>query len=315
MIFVPPFAAAIDGVAGAIVKAPATAGPKPVLSCFMWSRVVPEALSHGTRPIPSFVFPESAALALARAARYGAWRRQPAGIVPDLLGIDRDEARRLVEAAEPRWLPEQQVQSLLASYGIRLAPCVLAETAADAVRAAEELGRPVTLKLESPDADAAEGAADLATAVEVTAAFRRIEAARDMARVIVQSTVKGHEALLAVTIDKNLGPIVSFALGGIFMELLRDVVFRITPITDRDAREMVRAVRSFPLLEGWRGGPAGDVEALEELMLRVSAVVEDVPELVEMDLRPLWVRPPGEGVAVLHARVNLRRIPEEAVTV
>jgi acyl-CoA synthetase (NDP forming) len=252
-IYIPPVPTAADAVADAIVQASAAAGPKPVLSCFLSARGMPEVLRRGSRPIPSYVFPESAAAALAYAAHYGMWRRQPSGIIPDLSGIDREAARRLIDDAQSGWLPRRQVERLLAGYGVRIASPGTAATADEAVRAVE--------------------------------------------------------VLIGVSTDSNFGPIVSFAVGGLSHELLGDVVFRITPITDRDAREMIRAARSFPLLEGWRGAPAGDVQALEELVLRVSAMVEDIPELVEMDLSPVRVLPPGQGVTVLEARVNLKRVP------
>jgi acetate---CoA ligase (ADP-forming) len=314
VIYIPPVPTAADDVASAIVQASATAGPKPVLSCFLSARGVPEALRHGARPIPSYVFPESAAVALAHAAHYGAWRRQPSGIIPDLPSIDRDEARRIIDDAGPGWLPGPRVERLLSCYGIRIAPSVTAATAEEAVMAAGRLGYPVAVKVEVPPVarrgDVGGVALNLATAEAVTAAFQHIQHTLHAERVIVQPMVPGgHEALVGVTSDPDFGPVVTFGVGGLSVELLRDVVFRITPITDRDAHEMIRAARSFPLLEGWRGAPPGDVRALEDLILRVSAMVEDLPELVEMDVSPVRVLPPGDGVTVLRATVNLKGAP------
>jgi acyl-CoA synthetase (NDP forming)/GNAT superfamily N-acetyltransferase len=258
VILVPPLAPATEEVASAIVQAAATTDRKPIVSCFLSARGIPEGLGRGTRRIPSYVFPESAVLALAHAARYGAWRRQPSGIVVDLPGIDRREARRIVEATAGA-LPDEHVRALLGCYGIRtLSPA-----------SAHEPSRVVGPPLIEP----------------------------------------GHDVLVGVATDRYLGPVVSFALGSLSVELLRDVVFRITPITDRDAREMVRAVRSFPLLEGWRGSPVGDVAALEDLILRVSAMVEDIPELVEMELNPVRVLSPGDGVIVRQAQIKLKAPP------
>jgi acetyl coenzyme A synthetase (ADP forming)-like protein len=314
VIYIPAVPTAARAVADAIVQGAAAAGPKPVLSCFLSARGVPDALRHGARPVPSYVFPESAALALAHAAHYGAWRRQPSGIIPDLSGLDRDEARRIVEEAERGLLPGPQAERLLGCYGIRVVPAVMATTAAEAVTAAEALGYPVVMKVDLPEVrdrrDVGGVALNLATGEAVTVAYQRMRETLHAQRVILQPMVAGgHEALVGVTSDPNFGPVVTFGLGSLSVELLRDVVFRITPITDRDARDMIRAARSFPLLEGWRGAPAGDVTALEELLLRVSAMVEDLPEIVEMDLSPVRVRPPGEGVTVLQARVNLKGVP------
>jgi acetyltransferase len=112
-----------------------------------------------------------------------------------------------------------------------------------------------------------------------------------------------------MTQDPNFGPLVVFGLGGIFVELLKDVAFRIHPLTDVDAREMIRETKSFRLLEGYRNQPLGDVEALEQAILRVSGLISAVPELVEMDLNPVKVHLPGDGVSVVDARMLVRRLP------
>jgi acyl-CoA synthetase (NDP forming) len=114
------------------------------------------------------------------------------------------------------------------------------------------------------------------------------------------------EAIIGVTHDRTFGPLMMFGLGGTYVELLKDVAFRIHPLTDVDAREMVRSIRGFPLLQGWRGSPAGDVEAVEETLLRVSCLVEDLPEIQEMDLNPVKVLAPGAGCVAVDVRVLLR---------
>ena len=129
----------------------------------------------------------------------------------------------------------------------------------------------------------------------------------EMRSVIVQPMVRdGVEAIVGVTQDPAFGPIIMFGLGGIYVELLKDVVFRMHPLTDRDAHEMVREVRGYKLLEGYRGAPPGDVAALEQALLRVSQLFEDHPEIVEMDLNPLKVMPPGHGCVAVDARVAVR---------
>jgi len=125
--------------------------------------------------------------------------------------------------------------------------------------------------------------------------------------VLVQEmALPGVEAIVGVTQDPSFGPLMMFGLGGTFVELLKDVVFRIHPLTDVDAREMVRSVKGYPLLEGWRGAAPGDIAALEELLLRVSRLAEDIPEIAEMDLNPVKVLPPGQGCVVVDTRVLLR---------
>ena len=109
--------------------------------------------------------------------------------------------------------------------------------------------------------------------------------------------------MIGVTRDPSFGPLVMFGLGGVQVELLKDVAFRVHPLTDRDAREMVREIRGAALFEGWRGAPPADVAAVEETLLRVSQLVEDHPEIEEMDLNPIQVRPQGRGCVVVDARI------------
>jgi acyl-CoA synthetase (NDP forming) len=125
-----------------------------------------------------------------------------------------------------------------------------------------------------------------------------------MQGVMVQPMVReGLEAIVGMTQDPSFGPLLMFGLGGVQVELLKDVAFRVHPLTDRDARELVRSVRGFPLLGGWRGSPPGDVDAIEEVLLRVSQLAGDLPEVAEMDLNPVRVLPPGRGCMVVDARI------------
>ncbi len=122
--------------------------------------------------------------------------------------------------------------------------------------------------------------------------------------VIVQEMVPGGiEAIVGVTQDPSFGPLMMFGLGGTYVELLKDVAFRIHPLKDVEGREIVRSVKSYPLLEGWRGSEPGDVNCLERLLMRVSAMMEDVSEIAEMDLNPVKVLPPGQGCVVVDARI------------
>ena len=130
-----------------------------------------------------------------------------------------------------------------------------------------------------------------------------------MEGVIVQEMVPGGvEVIVGLTQDPSFGPLIMFGLGGIQVELIKDVAFRIHPLTDVDARDMVRSIKGFPLLTGWRGSPPTDIEALEQLLLRVSAMVEDIPEIAEMDLNPVKVLSPGEGCCVVDARILLKPV-------
>jgi acyl-CoA synthetase (NDP forming) len=238
--------------------------------------------------------------------------------------VDRARAAAALGAPPPptdgasHWLRPGVARELLAAYGIAMPAATLAFTAEEAMQAALRIGFPVAVKLASDrithKSDVGGVILDLTDAAEVGEAFTRIEDALrergqlgDMAGVTVQAMAPaGAEAIVGVTLDPSFGPLVMFGLGGIMVELLRDVVFRVHPLTDRDAHDMVRSVRGYPLLEGFRGAPPGDVAALETALLRVSQLIADHPEIVEMDLNPLRVLRPGHGCVAVDARIAVR---------
>jgi acyl-CoA synthetase (NDP forming) len=238
--------------------------------------------------------------------------------------VDRDRAARAIEAARrragegPAWLRPDEVRETLLAYRIPVPESVLARTADEAAAAARRLGFPVVVKLASDrithKSDVGGVVLDVRSEDETREAFdrisRRIEAAgrrADMDGVTVQPLVReGVEAIVGVTQDPSFGPLLMFGLGGVHVELLRDVAFRIQPLTERDAHDMVRAVRGYPLLEGYRGAAPGDVAALEQTLMRVSQLAEDHPDLVEMDLNPIKVLRPGQGCTVVDARIAVR---------
>jgi acetyl coenzyme A synthetase (ADP forming)-like protein len=335
VIYVPPIVTGAEEVARAIVRGAGAAGreaagrglpPKPVLACFMGSHGVPDALrSLSESNVPSYTFPESAAIALARVADYGVWLAKPEGRIPELDGIDASSADGAIAATLRRaapgaavWLRPAEVRALLGAYGIATPEQAVAADADAAAAAARRIGFPVAVKLVSDavthKSDVGGVVLDLDDEASVRAAFADIAArmraagrARDLEGVMVQAMVRdGTEAIVGVTHDPSFGPMLMFGLGGTHVELLKDVVFRLPPITDVDAAEMVRAPRGFPLLQGYRGGPAADIAALETLLLRVSQLVGDHPEIVEMDLNPIKALAPGRGCRVVDARIAVR---------
>jgi acyl-CoA synthetase (NDP forming) len=120
--------------------------------------------------------------------------------------------------------------------------------------------------------------------------------------------VSGVEIMVGVTQDPLFGPLVAFGLGGVLVEVLADVCFRVAPLTDRDAADMVQAVRGYRLLQGYRGHPPADVDAIQEILLRISRLVEEVPEISELDLNPIFALPPGEGCRIVDARIRVEPI-------
>lgn len=325
IIFIPPLVTQAEGVATAVRDVLAgQERPKTVLACFMMARGAPEALRGGGRSVPSYIFPEAAAAALARVVDYAAWRKRPRGIVPSF-EVDSDAAREIVEQALAgagdggTWLDAGACNRLLQAYGIRAAPVEFAAGAKAAAEAARRIGLPVALKLASRTithkSDVGGVMLDIKTMTGVERAYRQIRARlralgreHEMEGVTVQAMVSGGvETIVGVTHDLSFGPLIMFGLGGTLVELLKDVQLRIQPLTDVDAREMVRFVKGYQLLQGWRGAAPADVGALEELLLRVSCLAEDLPEVAEMDLNPVRALAPGEGAVVVDARILLRR--------
>jgi acyl-CoA synthetase (NDP forming) len=257
-IFVPPLVTRTAAVARAIRIAGARAEGVSIAAVFMTSEGAPAELTAGSTRVPAFDFPEDAAVALARAVRYGRWRARPAGAVPVLDGCDPERAREIVSralAAGDDWLGPADVSALLRCYGL-----------------------PLMASLDG---------------------------------LLVQPMAEpGVELLVGVVHDESFGPVIACGAGGTSVELLHDVAVRITPLTDLDAGEMLRSLRSFPLLEGYRGSPACDVLAVEDVLLRLSALVETHPEVAELDANPVIASPGGAVIA--DARVRIAAAPAPA---
>jgi acyl-CoA synthetase (NDP forming)/GNAT superfamily N-acetyltransferase len=321
-VFVPPVATPVARYASALREASAGAG-KPVLSTFLAAEGVPPELAvpdeHG-RPgpgsVPSYPSPERAVAALGRVLRYARWRHGPPGeyLRPD--GIDADRARELAERWFPAGAPSTQLRDeqsveLLACYGIRVVPYRVVGTGERAVDAAGELGFPVALKgigerWESPDLIGVR--LDLPGPDAVRAAYRDLTRITGHPELIVQRMApKGPSCLLEVLDDPSFGSLLSFGLSGIATELLGDRAHRVIPVTTRDARELIRAPRAAPLLTGYRGAEPADLDALEDLALRLSCLAEDLPELRSVRLGPVLAAPGGTSVTA--ARMVLGPAP------
>jgi acyl-CoA synthetase (NDP forming) len=268
--------------------------------------------------LPRYRFPEDAARALVRAAEYGTWRQRREGQVPELADVRHDEAAALLAAAladgpGPRWLAPEEVARLLACYGVPIAEWRLAGSPEEAAAAANELGGPVALKAVAPrlvhktEAGAVRLGLAGSEAVQAAAADMAAAVAAEGYEVdgfLVQRLVgEGVELLVGVVNDASFGPVIACGAGGTAVELLKDVAVRITPLTDLDAAEMVRSLATYPLLDGYRGAPRADVAALEDLLLRVSALVEAHPTIAELDCNPVKVLP--DSVVVVDARVRV----------
>ncbi len=314
VIYIPPLEQHADHVARAIGRAiRGLDGGTPVLTSFMSGREVPIDPDTGRRLFASFAFPEQAAIAAARAADYGRWRTRPTGSVPSFTDIRPDEAEAILASALSRgtgWLEPDEVDEVLACYGIPVIPSSIASTPEEAGRYAEEVGGPVALKAIGPLHKTDVGAVTLGiqgdaevTAEAVAMRDRLLGLGQPLRGFTVQQMAEGVEMLVGITHDNVFGPIVACGAGGTIAELLKDVAVRVAPVTDVAAREMVRSLATFPLLEGYRGAPRADVAALEEIVLRVSALASGHDVIREMDCNPVLV---GETRAVVvDARVRV----------
>ncbi len=308
-----------EAVAQAILAAKARTS-KPIAACLFGvndlSREVALLEDGG---VPAFTFPEEAVQGLGALARYHAWSVRPRTEVRKF-SVDHAAARATIERARKEGatvLPEYAARSLLSAYGIRFPTVELVTTLDQAVGAAEAIGYPVVLKVVSPDISHKTEVGGVAVGIRDTAALRTawesmhqsLNAKAPQARIAgfeVESQVEdGKEVLVGVQRDPHFGPIVVFGLGGIYVEVLRDVTFRLAPVRPLSALHMVESVKAFPLLRGVRGEPPSDLDGLTDAIERVSQLAMEIPEVLELDINPLIVRPVRQGVVAVDARVVL----------
>ena len=266
-------------------------------------------------------FPESAADALARAAQLAEWRRAPAVTAPLFEDLDTEGARSIVRSwleQEPAggWLDAERSARLLASYGVRVVTTRQATTADEAAAAADDLGYPVVLKAGAPDlvhkTDVGGVRLGLDSGDAVREAFAAMQATLGdrMGDALVQPmAAPGIELIVGVTHDPLFGPLVLLGMGGVAAELMRDTALRIVPVTVLDAHQMVRSLRSSPLLFGYRNTAEVDVAAIEAVLLRIGQLAEDVPELAELDCNPLVASATGALVLDVKLRLEPRAAP------
>jgi acetyl coenzyme A synthetase (ADP forming)-like protein len=322
VICTPTFAAPPARIAD-VLRQRSNATDKPLIGCFLaWPDLQP--LLRGTSgegaDVPAFASPEPAARALARAASYAAWRQRPPGAIPDLPGFDPDRARAIVDAFLSRspdggWLSSDEVDALLASAGVRAVASIAVGNAKDAASAAAQLGFPVALKAAGPEivhkTDAGGVRLGLESEDDVADAYHAMADAigvRMTGGVIQQMAAPGVETIVGMVDHPLFGPLVMFGMGGTATELLGDRSFRILPVTDLDARELVRSLRASPLLFGYRGSPPVATDALEDLLQRIARLAGHLPNLAELDINPLIVSPTDAIAVDARAKVTPERL-------
>ena len=269
----------------------------------------------GPGPVPAYAYPASAARALAHACRYGAWRARRPGRVPEFGDLRDDDARTLIQAfldrsPEGGWLGPAETADLLACYGITQVTTRLVADEQAAVDVAAQLAAPVVLKADVAGlvhkSDAGAVQLGLHGPDEVRAGYRALAerfGTRMSAAVIQPMVTGGTEIIIGVVQEPVFGPLVVFGLGGVATDVLGDRSARLTPLTDTDAAALIRSVRVAPLLLGHRGTPPADLAALQDIVLRVSRLADDLPQVAELDLNPVIARP--DGAHVVDARIRL----------
>ncbi len=304
VLFVPTVGTDEEEVGAAISRAAAAAVNKPVLCAFISAKGAPSSLRN-VADVPAFAYPEAAARALGRAAERGEWLRQPTGSAPELEG-DRDQARAVVRerltAGGDGWLDADQTRRLLEAYAVPLVPERHVASPEAAVEAANELGYPVVLKTAAPGAHKTEQGGvvlDLVDADAVRAAAEKLGGP-----VLVQPFIRGGAELLVGAVqDPVFGPLVALGPGGVLAELIGEAQFRLAPLTGLDAEQLVRSGKSGRLVAGFRGAPPADETALVDLLVRLSLLVDELPEVAELDLNPVLALP--TGCLAVDARVRV----------
>ena len=309
VIFIPPLVTQPDPVAAAIEAAAKSTPGKPILAVMMRAEGAPPSLTT----IPSYSFPESAAIALARVTTYGVWRARPEGVVPAFTDVRPSDVRIPVEAALRRgggWLAPEEVNALLSAAGIEYAESRVAANAEEAARAAAAIGFPVVLKALGPTllhkTERQAVVLDLAGEEAVRSAADDLSArlGDELTGYLVQKMVSGGvEMLVGAITDPLFGPVVVCGSGGVLAELLADSATRLHPLTVTDAAEMIEEIRGAQLLRGYRGAAPADAAALQNVILRISALLTICPEIQELDVNPVKVR--AAGAAAVDARVRV----------
>ncbi len=321
VLFVSPLMINALEVAQAVIDA-ARDARQPILTCFMGKGLGQQGVDALREAgIPVYMFPEEAARAMAALNRYRCYRERPEGTTPsfkvEMARVEKEIG--VADAAGRTVLSPEETSSLLSAYGFPLAPSRIAATPAEAIEAASALGYPVVVKaLADTLVHKTEHGAvkvDLRNGDEVATACRDIRSSLGDVpfRFQVQSMVRGgHETILGLTHDPKFGPLLMFGLGGIFVEVMQDVVFRILPITDVEAREMVHSIRGYPLLAGARGKPKADEEFLAESLLRLGQLAGDFPRIEQVDFNPFIIGPDRDSSFVVDARVRMNVPPAAA---
>lgn len=294
---------------------------KPILASFLGENAVKNGIEIlNEKRVPNYSFPEHAIRAFEAMVKYEQDIKRPS-LRPKRFKVNKKKVKEVFDSVRKIGnfdIGESEARKIISAYGFSLPKSVLAETSEDAVSIANKIGYPVVLKVSSPDilhkSDVGGVKVGLQNDKEVRDAFQQImiNSKRFMPEshingIFVQEMARGgKEVILGVTRDPQFGPMIMFGLGGIYVEVLKDVSFRIAPICEHDAKAMITEINSFPLLKGVRGEKAADIEAIKDSLLRLSQLVIDFSEIIEGDINPLLVKSKDEGAIAIDVRFTIK---------
>lgn len=313
VIYLPFLGLADTDVADALMEIKAAHPEKPIVGVFMTTSRFFAELADRHVSVPFYMYAEEAVDALARLDMQRRWIERPVGQIPEL-AVDAERARTIFKAAAAegrKELTTRESLEVLDAYGVRICRSGMAKTVDEAVEIAERIGFPVVMKMTSKTTSHKTDVGGVRVGIRSAEALRReyadlvekLEAKGlldGLEGVLIQEMVEGkREMVCGIASDPQYGPMVMFGLGGVFVEVLKDVVFRLAPLTDVDAAEMVCSVKAFKLLQGARGTTPAQIDRVEETLLRISRLVSDFPAVKELDINPLMIsEKSGEPIAV-----------------
>lgn len=295
---------------------------KPIAVCFMGTGDIEKAMELlEETEIPHYLFPEVAAKVIAKLSEYGWWIRRPLTGVKRFEDVDKERIRILLKKVKEehrRFLPEPESYEILKAYRFPVPEFYLVKSKDECMKMADRLGYPVVLKIVSPDilhkVDVGGVKLNIKDANQLSKAYEEVWEGMQRQRpevniwgVLIQKMVeKGKETILGMKRDRLFGPVLMFGLGGVYVEAIKDVSFRIAPLRELTAEKMVKEIRGYKILEGYRGEPRSDIKKIEECLKRLSQLVVDFPEIEELDINPLIVLQQGEGAVVVDARIIIK---------
>ncbi len=321
VILAPQAMTKIKETAEVISKISSAVSDKPIVSSFMGRLEVKEGIMIlRSGKIPNYSYPERTISALEAMVKYRKWKETPFGKTLSF-EVDKKKAEKIFTKAKEKSeanLTTEETREVLSAYGFSLPQRIVTETSREAISAANSLGYPVVMKIVSPDilhkSDVGGVKVGITEKSQVARSFEDLisNAKRFMPEALIMGVtveemiVPGKEVVLGSSRDPSFGPLLMFGLGGIYVEVLKDVSFRIAPLTFNEAELMIKEIRSYPILKGVRGEEPSDLIAVRESLLRLSQLVTDFSEILEIDINPLMVLPAGKGAVVIDSRLTIK---------